>query len=88
MKTKFKFVINELGDSFVGVPISNNAENFNGVLKFNRDTAFVVELLSDEISYDELCAKVAEKFLMSEEETKTDVDMVLAKLREAELIEE
>ena len=88
MKLKYNFIINELGDSFVGVPVSNAAVDFQGVLKFNKETAFIIELLNNEISYEDLCVKVKENFSISEEETKSNVDMILNKLRDAELIEE
>lgn len=88
MKLKYTFMINELGDSFVAVPMSDSVESFNGVLKLNEGGAFIIETLNEEVSYDELCTKVAEKFSLTAEETKENVDIILAKLKEENLIEE
>ena len=68
--------------------MNDTIECFNGVLKFNKETAFVIELLNKDISYDELCKKVAENFSLSAEDTKNSIDEILLKLRESKLIEE
>lgn len=88
MKLKFNFIVNELGDEYVGVPVSDNGAGFQGVLKFNKETAFIIDLLNNEISYDELCNKVKDEYSISAEETKSNIDIILTKLRDAELIEE
>lgn len=88
MKLKCKFIINAMGDNFVAVPISDSLENFNGVLKLNEGGAFIIETLNNEVSYDELCTKVADKFSLAAEETKENVDIILVKLKEENLIEE
>ncbi len=88
MKLKFNFMINELGDSFVAVPMSDSVESFNGVLKLNEGGAFIIETLNNEISYEDLCAKVAEKFSITVEEAKENMEPLFEKLREENLIEE
>ncbi len=88
MKLKYTFMINELGDSFVAVPMSDSLESFNGVLKLNEGGAFIIETLNNEISYEDLCAKVAEKFSITVEEAKENMEPLFEKLREENLIEE
>lgn len=88
MKLKYNIIINELGDELVGVPISDKGDNFNGVLKFNKETAFIIDLLNNEISNEDLYTKVAENFSVSIDEVKASIDEILLKLKEAELLEE
>ena len=88
MKLKYSFIINELGDSFVAVPMADSLENFNGVLKLNEGGAFIVETLNSEITYDELCAKVSEKFSLTLDESKENIDIILEALSAENLIEE
>ena len=88
MKLKYTFMINELGDSFVAVPMSDSLESFNGVLKLNEGGAFIIETLNNEISHEDLCAKVAEKFSITVEAAKENMEPLFEKLREENLIEE
>ena len=88
MKLKYKFVINELGDSFVAVPIDDYNSEFNGVLKFDKNSVFVIEKLNDEISYEALIQSVSDNFSLTNDEAKNAVEDLLAELRNNSLLEE
>ena len=86
MKLKYNFVINQLGDSFIAVPVADLAVEFNGVLKLNESAAYIVEQLNSEIAYEDLCAKVAANFSAADEDAKANVDKILEGLKGANLL--
>lgn len=70
MKLKYNFIINEVAGQMVAVAVGGDVENFNGFLKTNKEGAEVLELLKNDISYDELVNAMAEKH------PETDLDEV------------
>ena len=56
MKLKYNFVINKVADKTVAVPVG--ADGFNGFVKMDDLGAFMFDLLKEEISADEMAAKM------------------------------
>lgn len=88
MKLKYDFIINELGDEFVAVPVGDFVVDFNGILKLNQTAATIVEMLKEDISYEDLCYKLSNKYQVSIEEAERNVDKMLDGLKGANLIVE
>ena len=48
MKLKIEFDIMELDDEWVGVPVGDNAQKFQGVLRLNEEACAIVKLLQSD----------------------------------------
>ena len=86
MKLSYNFVVNQMGDNFVAVPVENAIVDFNGILKLNGAAAFIVELLNSEITYEDLIKKSIERFDCSNDDAVSNIDYVLQGLRDAKLL--
>ena len=60
MKLKYNFVINKVADKNVAVPVG--AADFNGFVKMDDLGAFMFGLLKEEITEDEMAAKMQEQY--------------------------
>lgn len=58
MHLKYTFEIMELGEQTIAVPIDDNVEAFRGVIKLNESSAFIFELLKEDITEDEIVSKL------------------------------
>lgn len=61
MKLKYNFIINEVAGKMVAVAVGGDVENFNGFLKTNKEGAEALEILKNDVSYDEIVTLMAEK---------------------------
>lgn len=88
MKLKYNFIINEVAGKMVAVAVGGDVENFNGFLKTNKEGAEALELLKNDISYDELVNAMAEKHPETDlEEVKQFVTEFTEELKEAGVLE-
>lgn len=86
MKLKYNIAINEIGEGYLGVPVSSNIVDFDGLLRLNETGAFIVEQLNNEISLQDLVSAVAKKYSCSFEEANDNVTGILDTLKNAGLI--
>ncbi len=70
MKLKYNFVTNEVADNIVAVAVGDDMTNFNGFIKMNNTGAEIFDLLKDDISMEDLIAKMA---VLYPEETSDNV---------------
>lgn len=54
MKLKYEFVINQVADNMVAVPIGDGLENFNGFLKMNDIGAEILEILKSDVKLEQI----------------------------------
>ncbi|MGI6280220.1 MAG: PqqD family peptide modification chaperone [Acutalibacteraceae bacterium] len=69
MKLKYNFVTNEVADKIVAVAVGEDLEKFNGFIKMNNTGAEIFNFLREEISMDELVARMAKLYPEETEET-------------------
>lgn len=86
MKLKYKFVVQEVSDGFVAVAVGADAAKFNGIIRMNKTSAFVFKQLADDITEDEIIAKMMDKYDGEEKVMRKDTKDFLAKLSEADLL--
>ena len=79
MKLRDQFVTKVVGDTQVMVAVGGSA--FSGVVRSNSTAAYIVDLLKEETSKDQIVAAMLEKYEVSEERASADVDKVLDTLR-------
>ncbi len=86
MKLKYKFVVQEVSDGFVAVAVGADASKFNGIIRMNKTSAFVFEQLMEEVTEDEIIAKMMDKYDAEEKVMRKDTKDFIAKLAEADLL--
>lgn len=80
MKLKEGFVTQEIGGRQVMVAV--NRETFNGMVRSNETAGYIVSLLKNDTTKEEIVKTMLKEFDASEEQVSKDVDMVITKLRE------
>lgn len=80
MKLKEGFVTQEIGGRQVMVAV--NGEAFNGMVRSNETAGYIVSLLKNDTTKEEIVKTMLEEFDATEEQVSKDVDMVITKLRE------
>ena len=88
MKLKFEFTIEKMGENMIAVPTGNAIVDFNGILKLNETSAFIIEKLNNEISMDELVFAVSEKFGCDKDMATENVEYIVTGLKESNLLAE
>lgn len=61
MKLKYNFIINQVADNMVAVPVGNDLAGFSGFLKVNDIGAEILEILKNEVTVEEIAAEMLKK---------------------------
>lgn len=88
MKLVEGVIIEELGDEYVAVATEKASEIFNGMIKLNNTAYYMMNLLFNDINYDDLIEQVKEYYEIDQELSKKAVDSFLNTLRETGLLNE
>ncbi len=88
MKLVEGVIIEELGDEYVAVATEKASEIFNGMIKLNNTAYYMMNLLFNDINYDDLIDQVKEYYEIDQELSKKAVDSFLNTLRETGLLNE
>ncbi len=87
MKLKYTFVINEVADQMVAVPVGDDLGEFNGFIKMNDVSADMFELLKQDTDVDAMVEALKVKYTdATEEEIRENVVSFTDKLKEAGVI--
>ncbi len=54
MKLKYEFVINQVADNMVAVPIGDGMDEFGGFIKLNDIGAEIFEILKEDVTLEEI----------------------------------
>lgn len=88
MKLKYNFVMNNVADQIVAVPVGSDLGDFSGFLKVNDIGAEILEILKEEATVEEVAAKMLEKHPESNmEEALETVKEFTDKLIESGIVE-
>lgn len=88
MRLKGEFVIRQIIDDIIAVPIGPTALKFNGMIMLNQVSKLIWNYLEQETDLDSLTAAVTEHFDVSEETARADIQRFLQQLRQADLLDE
>ena len=86
MKLKKQFVTKDMGDTQVMVAVGGSA--FSGVVRSTSTAAYIVDLLKEETTKDEIVAAMLDKYEVPEEKVSADVDKILETLRSIGALDE
>lgn len=86
MKLKDGFITHESGKEHITVSAGGTA--FSGMIRSNKTAGFIVECLKQEITQEELVARLLERYEASREQVEKDVTGILEQLREVGAIDD
>ena len=88
MKQNPEFIITDVGDDHVLVPVGKAAVNFNAIISLNDMGQTIWNMLENETSAEEILKNILAEYEVSEAQAKADIDSFLAKLIENGAIED
>lgn len=88
MKLRGEFVVRQVADNTVAVPVGQTALQFNGMIMLNDVSRVIWESLQQETDLEQIVTAVTDAFEVSREEARTDIVEFLDKLRKIQLLEE
>ena len=80
MKRNENFLLRDVAGSLVIVPVGEAVSAFPGMITLNATAAYLWELLETEQTADTLVAAILDRYDVSEELARTDVEAFIAKL--------
>lgn len=88
MKLRYEFTVMDMGGEIAAVPIGEHAEDFQGMLKLNESSAFILKLLREDTTPEAVHKALKEKYPeTTDQEIKEMLEPFLNKLiREGLLI--
>lgn len=87
MKLKNRILFLEIENETMGVPAGLDEGGYTGMMKVNGTARDIIELLENEISMDELTAKMLEQYDIDEEKLRSDIQSVIDVLNSKGLLE-
>ena len=78
----------ELDDETVAIPLGKNAKLFHGVIKMNDTGAYIMNLLKEDISEEDIVRLIDMEYDASKEQIAADVQSYLDEFRTRGLLEE
>ena len=87
MKIKKGYIIKEVADSYIVVPVNDMVNENNIIISFNQTGAFIWELLQNDISYEDALAKIIDHYDVDYDTAKRDFDMFIKKSRDIDILE-
>ena len=87
MKIKNDFILRKVADSYVVVPVGELTLDFNGIINLNETGAFLFGLLQKGAEREELIEKLLDEYNVSPEKAAADIDILLEKVRAANVLE-
>ncbi len=88
MKVKPGYMIREVAGYNVVVPVGDAAMNFNGMINLNETGAFLWKMLEEDTDEEKLVGALLAEYDIAEDAARRDVGEFIAKMKEANLIDE
>ena len=88
MKLRGEFVVRQVMDSIVAIPVGQTALKFNGMLLLNDVSKVIWDCLVQDAELANIVTAVTNAFAVSPEEARADILEFLDKLRAAQLLDE
>lgn len=83
MKIKDGFILRNIADEYIVVPVGENTFDLNGIINLNEVAAFLWENMQTTISEEDLVKKLLDNYDVSKKKAKADVEEFIKKVDEA-----
>lgn len=87
MKIKENFVLRQLADTWVVLPLADKTIDFNGMITLNESGVLLWNALEKGAEVDTLVELMTSEYAVSAEQAQSDVEEFTEKLREAGCLE-
>lgn len=87
MKIREGFMLRQVADNYVIVPVGKATYEFNGMIKFNETGAFIWECLKEDLSLEVLVDLLVKEYDVTREVATNDLSFFINELEKAHLIE-
>lgn len=87
MKIKEGFMLRNVADNYIVVPVGKASLEFKGLINLNGVGAFIWECLEKETTIEEVIDKVIQEYGIDSELAKRDVNNFINKLIEDKLLD-
>lgn len=89
MKIKEEFVLQEVADEYIVVPVADEAERLHGIIKLNETGAFIWKCISQkDMSYDEIEKELVSEYSVSLDKAASDLKAFIEQIRGMGCLEE
>ena len=88
MKLRAEFVVRQVLDDIVAIPVGESALQLNGIILLNDVSRVIWQCLEQDTQPDAILRAVTEAFEVSPQEAEADIMEFLDKLRAAKLLQE
>lgn len=87
MRKNDNFILNEIADKYVLIPVGNKALDFNGIVTMNQTAKFLWEHSNTEFTTEELVQCLADEYEISGDMASEAVAVYINKMKEVGCIE-
>ena len=87
MKLKYEFVIRNIMDEYILVPVGEAALKFAGMITTSEVGAFLIDLLKSDTDKNSLIQRVIEEYEVEEQQASDDVEEFLDQLQKLNLLD-
>lgn len=88
MKLQGEFVVRQVMDQIVAIPVGETALRINGMILLNDVSRVIWENLEKETDVEKILTAVTDAFEVSRDEAQADIMEFLDKLRQIQILEE
>ena len=88
MKIRNGFTLRSVVDEYMVMPTGDNIAKFDGTIVLNEVSAFVFKQLESTVSRDDLLTAMLAEFDVDEQTAAKDLDKLLDRFRDLNLLEE
>ena len=86
MKLKDGVIISQVENEYVAVFAGDAGKACSGMMRMNKVSAFIMELLQNDTNEDQLIAALLERYEVSEEDARKSVVFVVDQVRKAGIL--
>ena len=86
MRIEKEYILREIADDYIIVPVGKTAMEFNGMITVNETGAFLWKLLIEGTTKAELLQAMLEEYEVSAEEAEADIDEFLQLLQDNQIL--
>jgi len=88
VKLKKGYLVREIADCHIVVPIGERVIEFKGIMTLNNTGSFIWNCLTNDISYSQLLSSILDEYEIDEATAKADLDEFLNAARGSGVLEE
>ena len=88
MKIKDGFILRNIADTYMAVPVAQRVIDFKGIITLNAISASIWEFLKDEKEYSEILDFITSSYEVDEETAKKDLDEFIIEMKKGGVLDE